>query len=49
LGHTYRLSRLPPHHRDPFDRLLISQAQEEDIPILSADGIFKEYDVDVIW
>jgi PIN domain nuclease of toxin-antitoxin system len=49
LLHTYRLSHLPFHHRDPFDRLLISQAVEEDIPLLSADSAFHPYDVEVIW
>ncbi|VAX11817.1 Death on curing protein, Doc toxin [hydrothermal vent metagenome] len=49
MSHTYRLSHLAPHHRDPFDRLLISQALEEDIPILSADSIFPRYNIDVIW
>lgn len=49
LSHTYRLSHLPFHHRDPFDRLLISQALEEDIPVLSADSAFDRYDVEVIW
>ena len=49
LAHTYRLSHLPHHHRDPFDRLLISQALEEDIPVLSADSAFGLYDVEVIW
>lgn len=49
LSHTYRLSHLPLHHRDPFDRLLISQALEEDIPLLSADSAFRLYDVEIIW
>ena len=49
LSHTYRLSHLPPHHRDPFDRLLISQALEEDIPLLSTDSAFGLYNVEVIW
>lgn len=49
LSHTYRLSHLPLHHRDPFDRLLISQALEEDIPVLSADSAFGFYDAEVIW
>ena len=49
LSHTYRLSHVPFHHRDPFDRLLISQALEEDIPVLSADSAFGPYDVEAIW
>ena len=47
--HTYRLAHLPFHHRDLFDRLLISQALEEGIPILSADPAFGLSDVEMIW
>jgi PIN domain nuclease of toxin-antitoxin system len=35
-------------HRDPFDRMLIAQAQIEDLAILTADRHFKQYDVKVI-
>ncbi len=49
LSHTYRLAHLPLRHRDPFDRLLISQALEEDMPVLSADSAFGLYDVEMIW
>lgn len=47
-GHAFRVADLPPHHRDPFDRLLIAQAQVEGIPILTADPVFSRYDVEVI-
>jgi PIN domain nuclease of toxin-antitoxin system len=40
---------LPPHHRDPFNRLLIAQAQIERVPIVSADAAFAAYDVAVVW
>lgn len=49
LAHTYRLASLPFHHKDPFDRLLISQALEEDTPILSADAVLSEYGVERLW
>jgi PIN domain nuclease of toxin-antitoxin system len=49
LRHTYRLSHLPFHHRDPFDRLLVAQSLEEDIPLLSADEILSEYGVERLW
>jgi PIN domain nuclease of toxin-antitoxin system len=49
LDHTYRLAGLPYHHRDPFDRLLAAQSLEEDIPLLTADSIFKKYGVEVVW
>jgi PIN domain nuclease of toxin-antitoxin system len=45
--HALRVAALPRHHRDPFDRLLVAQAQVEDVPILSADPVFAKYDVDV--
>jgi PIN domain nuclease of toxin-antitoxin system len=47
-GHALRVAALPPHHRDPFDRLLVAQAQIEDVPILTADSVFARYDVAVI-
>ena len=40
---------LPRHHRDPFDRMLIAQAQVEQLSILSADPQLKKYDVKVVW
>lgn len=49
LPHTYRLANLPFHHRDPFDRLLVAQALEETIPILTADSWLSTYGVECIW
>ncbi|MBU4444954.1 type II toxin-antitoxin system VapC family toxin [bacterium] len=49
LSHIYRLETLQYHHRDPFDRLLISQAIEENIPIISSDNRFDQYGVNRIW
>jgi PIN domain nuclease of toxin-antitoxin system len=49
LAHTYRVAHLPFHHRDPFDRLLVAQALEEDLPLLSADAILSEYGVRRTW
>ena len=43
-----QVAKLPWHHRDPFDRLLIAQAQVEGIPILSADRQFAAYDVQLL-
>jgi len=48
ISHTLHVYTLPPHHRDPFDRLLISQAILEDMPILTTDPVIKRYDVTVI-
>ena len=47
--HALRVFALPPHHRDPFDRILISQAQIEGMTILTADRSFAPYDVKTIW
>jgi PIN domain nuclease of toxin-antitoxin system len=47
--HAWRVRSLPHHHGDPFDRLLIAQAQLERLPIVTADAAFDDYDVTVIW
>ena len=47
--HILRLESLPHHHSDPFDRLLIAQALSEGVPILTADRVFRQYDVKTIW
>ncbi|MGH8622275.1 MAG: type II toxin-antitoxin system VapC family toxin [Burkholderiales bacterium] len=47
-SHALHVARLPPHHRDPFDRLLIAQAQLEGLPILTADAQFERYEIEVI-
>lgn len=44
-----RLSTLPRHHRDPFDRLLIAQALAEDVAVVTRDTIFALYPVSTIW
>jgi PIN domain nuclease of toxin-antitoxin system len=49
LEHTFEVARLPLHHRDPFDRLLIAQAIGEGIPIVSADEAFDAYPVERHW
>ena len=47
--HTWSLRSLPSHHRDPFDRLLIAQAQVEGLAIVTADPAFGHFRVDTIW
>lgn len=49
LEHAVRAGLLPLHHRDPFDRLLVAQAQALGAPILSADRLLDAYDVRRIW
>ena len=46
--HGLGVATLPMHHRDPFDRLLISQARSEGLTIVTADQRFNDYDVEVI-
>ena len=48
VEHAWRVAELPPHHRDPFDRLLIAQAQLERLPVLTADRQFAAYDVEIV-
>ncbi len=48
--HAFEVARLPLHHRDPFDRLLIAQSIVEQIALLSADAAFDAYaDLQRIW
>jgi len=47
--HALRVQRLPDHHRDPFDRLLVAQAQLEDMSLITADRQIRRYDVGAIW
>jgi PIN domain nuclease of toxin-antitoxin system len=49
IEHTAAVSRLPFHHRDPFDRLLIAQAMVEQMPIVSADTAFDTYSIKRLW
>lgn len=49
FSHTVTVTRLPFHHRDPFDRLLISQALTEHLSIVSTDAIFDNYPVTRLW
>lgn len=45
----HQLIRLPFYHRDPFDRIIIAQAQVEGIPVVSVDTAFDAYDVKRYW
>jgi PIN domain nuclease of toxin-antitoxin system len=47
--HALHVATLPAVHRDPFDRLIIAQAQIEKIPILTSDQRFASYSVSVFW
>jgi PIN domain nuclease of toxin-antitoxin system len=47
--HAWRVRELPRHHGDPFDRLLIVQAQVERLAIFTADSALDAYDVEIRW
>jgi len=49
LKHVLALGNLPTHHRDPFDRLLVTQSNIEDAYLVSKDPIFANYPVKVLW
>ncbi len=46
--HAERVAVLPMHHRDPFDRILLAQAQVENLTVITRDPVFGEYPVEVI-
>ncbi len=48
-AHSFALFSLPLHHKDPFDRLLIAQAQTEGLTLVTKDPAFAAYDVPTIW
>jgi PIN domain nuclease of toxin-antitoxin system len=47
--HISGCAELPWHHRDPFDRLLVAQAVEEELPVVSRDPVFEHYGIRRIW
>lgn len=47
-AHGERAATLPAHHRDPFDRMLVAQAQAEDLTLVSRDRAFEQYEVDLL-
>lgn len=49
LKHLGQIGKLAYHHNDPFDRLLIAQAITENLPILSKDSAFNQYEINIIW
>jgi len=49
LAHATFVETLPPHHKDPFDRLLVAQALIDNLPLVSADTILDQYGVTRLW
>jgi PIN domain nuclease of toxin-antitoxin system len=48
-SHAAAVERLPFHHRDPFDRLIVAQAQADGLTIVTRDSVFRKYGATVIW
>ena len=49
LSHALRVTNLPLHHRDPFDRMIVAQSLVENLPVLSNDRVFDAYGIERIW
>jgi PIN domain nuclease of toxin-antitoxin system len=49
VAHALEVRRLPPLHRDPFDRLLIAQARHEQLTLVTRDAAIRRYPVDTLW
>ena len=49
VAHAAAVERLPPHHNDPFDRMLVSQATIEGGALVSRDDVLQRYGVTLIW
>lgn len=49
MEHALAAGALPGPHRDPFDRMLIAQAQIQRLPIITSDHVFKDYPIEVVW
>ena len=49
LAHAAAAGELPPHHRDPFDRMLVAQAQLERLTLVSSDRQLEPYGTSIIW
>jgi PIN domain nuclease of toxin-antitoxin system len=49
MAHSVAAGALPGPHRDPFDRMLMAQAQLEKLTVVTLDGVFNEYGLSVIW
>lgn len=48
-AHALAVADLPPHHRDPFDRMLVAQAKLEKLAIISGDPLIAQYGAKVVW
>ena len=48
-SHAHAVARLPAHHRDPFDRMLVAQALEESLNVVTHDRQIGLYDINILW
>jgi len=48
FAHAEQLAQLPRHHRDPFDRMLVAQAQVEHLTLITVDSRLRQYDVAIL-
>lgn len=48
-AHAHGIAELPPLHRDPFDRMLVSQAHLERLTLVTADDILRSYPISTLW
>ena len=49
LEHVLKVGALPDHHKDPFDRLLIAQSLEENVPLVTDDPLIQRYVLNILW
>jgi PIN domain nuclease of toxin-antitoxin system len=49
FSHAEQAASLPPHHRDPFDRMLVAQARAEGLTLVTHDRLLESYDVEILW
>jgi len=49
IHHAVQVYKLPMHHADPFDRLLVAQSQMESMPLITLDNEIRSYEVEIVW
>lgn len=49
FSHAERVASLPLHHKDPFDRMLVAQAQAEGLALVTHDRLLEPYGVEIVW